>query len=91
MSKSKKPHLTLAEINVKHDNLREEVIRLHQQLAILEKEIHEASRLIHLDALTSALNRRGLDDAFDREIANVNRSKTPLSRRQSINPSCQSD
>lgn len=44
----------------------------------LEAELVQAGEKVREDQLTGALNRRGLDEAFDREIAIRNRSGRPL-------------
>ncbi len=45
----------------------------------LERELEEASQLVRQDALTRALNRRGLDEACFVESARAERSGEPLS------------
>ncbi|HUN69911.1 MAG TPA: diguanylate cyclase [Burkholderiales bacterium] len=45
----------------------------------LESELERVSGLVRLDQLTSALNRRGLDEAFQAEAARVARSGAALS------------
>jgi len=44
----------------------------------LESELDKVSGLVQEDQLTGVLNRRGLDDAFDREAARAERAGTPL-------------
>jgi diguanylate cyclase len=44
----------------------------------LQEELDKASNLVRHDQLTGALNRRGLEDAFDKEMARATRRKTPL-------------
>jgi diguanylate cyclase len=44
----------------------------------LESELDKISGLVQEDQLTGVLNRRGLDDAFDREAARAERAGTPL-------------
>ncbi|MBI5007545.1 MAG: diguanylate cyclase [Nitrosomonadales bacterium] len=45
----------------------------------LEHELEEVSELVREDQLTGALNRRGLDEAIDKELKRSDRSKTPVS------------
>lgn len=44
----------------------------------LEQALTEVSEQVREDALTGMLNRRGLDDAFETELARAERSKTAL-------------
>ncbi len=44
----------------------------------LEQELEEISELVREDQLTGALNRRGLDEAFEREATRCDRSDSPL-------------
>jgi diguanylate cyclase len=44
----------------------------------LERELAETSRLIRHDQLTGTLNRRGLDETLDKEIARAKRHETPI-------------
>ncbi|MDY7579179.1 GGDEF domain-containing protein [Herbaspirillum sp. RTI4] len=49
-------------------------IRIHD----LEVKLQQMGNLVREDPLTGSLNRRGLDDSFEREIANADRRNTPL-------------
>ncbi|MFY9329862.1 MAG: GGDEF domain-containing protein [Georgfuchsia sp.] len=44
----------------------------------LEAELVHASELVREDQLTGVLNRRGLDDAFERELSRSDRNQSPL-------------
>lgn len=44
----------------------------------LERELEQVSGLVQEDQLTGVLNRRGLDDAFQRESARADRAATPF-------------
>ncbi len=57
---------------------RRQVEEAEAKIAKLEQELSEISELVHQDQLTGALNRRGLDDAFERESTRVDRSHAPL-------------
>lgn len=49
--------------------------RIHQ----LEKELEEISSLVREDQLTGALNRRGMEEAFVKELARASRMGAPFS------------
>ncbi len=49
--------------------------RIHE----LEQELAQVSNLVREDQLTGALNRRGMDEAFSRELARADRLGTPMS------------
>jgi diguanylate cyclase len=50
-----------------------------EKIRHLEAELVQASELVREDQLTGVLNRRGLDDAFQREISRAERSQSSLS------------
>lgn len=49
-----------------------------QRIARLQAELDQASTLVRHDQLTGALNRRGLEETFDKETARARRRKSPL-------------
>ena len=57
---------------------RKQVQEAEDKIKKLEHELAEVSELVHQDQLTGALNRRGLDEAFDREATRADRSHTPV-------------
>ena len=57
---------------------RKQVQEAEAKIRNLERELAEVSELVHQDQLTGALNRRGLDEAFDREATRADRSHTPV-------------
>ncbi|WLI87962.1 diguanylate cyclase [Massilia sp. R2A-15] len=57
---------------------RQEVEEAEQRIARLEAELRHMSELVREDQLTGSLNRRGLDDVFERETARSDRRGTPL-------------
>ena len=59
-------------------NARREVEQAEQRIAELEQELREVSGLIRTDPLTGALNRRGLDELLERELARAARHGHPL-------------
>lgn len=65
--------------------LRDELIEARHKVEAAEQKIHEleaeleqVSTLVHEDQLTGTLNRRGMEDAFERELARADRVKSPL-------------
>ncbi len=65
---------------------RDELIETRRQVDEAERKVHElelelerVSGLVRSDQLTGTLNRRGLEDAFERELARAARSGAALS------------
>jgi diguanylate cyclase len=58
--------------------MRERVDAAESQVAKLHEELNAASSQARHDALTGALNRKGLDEAMERELAEVRRKQTAL-------------
>lgn len=56
----------------------QEVQEAEQRIRELEAELQHMSELVREDQLTGSLNRRGLDDVFERESARADRRNTPL-------------
>jgi hypothetical protein len=54
---------------------RQEVDAAEQRILRLEQELQDVSGLVRVDQLTGALNRRGLDELFARELARTERSR----------------
>lgn len=57
---------------------RNQVQEAENKIKQLEQELAEISELVHVDQLTGALNRRGLDMTFEREASRANRNQSPL-------------
>lgn len=57
---------------------RQEVQHAEARIHDLEKKLEQMSELVREDQLTGSLNRRGLDDVFEREQARSERRQTPL-------------
>ncbi|MDP3668542.1 MAG: GGDEF domain-containing protein [Telluria sp.] len=57
---------------------RQEVQDAEQRIHLLEAKLEHLSELVREDQLTGSLNRRGLDDVFERETARSDRRGTPL-------------
>jgi diguanylate cyclase len=58
--------------------VRERAEAAEQKVRQLEAELVQASELVREDQLTGVLNRRGLDDAFERELSRAERSGSLL-------------
>lgn len=58
---------------------RSHVEEAELRIQTLEKELEEVSNLVREDQLTGALNRRGMDEAFEKEVARAERMTAPLS------------
>ncbi|WP_026687799.1 GGDEF domain-containing protein [Azovibrio restrictus] len=64
-----------------HDELqqtRQRVQEAENQIKALEKELAETSHLIRHDQLTGVLNRRGLEEIYEKETARAQRHETPI-------------
>lgn len=59
--------------------LRSEVDRANSEISRLQHDLDAASELVRHDPLTGTLNRKGLDEALEREIARARRRGTTLS------------
>jgi diguanylate cyclase len=57
---------------------RQEVQDAEARIHALETKLQHMSELVREDQLTGSLNRRGLDDVFEREMARADRRGTPL-------------
>ncbi len=56
-----------------------EVDEAQAKIKLLESELSSLSEQVRVDQLTGVLNRRGMDEAFEQEIARADRSGDPLS------------
>lgn len=54
--------------------LREQVETANSLITRLQRELDETSELVRFDSLTGVLNRKGLDEALEREIARARRN-----------------
>jgi diguanylate cyclase len=57
---------------------KQEVQDAEARIHTLEAKLQHLSELVREDQLTGSLNRRGLDDVFERETARADRRGTPL-------------
>ena len=60
------------------DQARREMNLAEERIHDLESKLEQMSELVREDQLTGSLNRRGLDDIFDREFARVDRQGNAL-------------
>ena len=63
------------ELLAARNHVEEAETRIHT----LERELEEVSNLVREDQLTGALNRRGMEEAFKRELARAERMAAPFS------------
>ncbi|AXS81121.1 GGDEF domain-containing protein [Dechloromonas sp. HYN0024] len=68
-----------AQSREKLKTLQEKVVVTEAELTHLHQELDSASALARHDPLTDALNRKGLEEAMEREISSMRRKETPLS------------
>ncbi len=64
-----------------HDELQEMRVRAEEaerEIDRLQTELAQASDMVRQDALTGVLNRKGLDEALEREVARVKRHANAL-------------
>lgn len=59
-------------------DLRERTIQKQVEVTRLQNELDKASAQARHDPLTGSLNRKGLDEVIEREIARARRTETPL-------------
>ena len=80
--------------DIMHDTriIQDSALRSHEELLFtrkqadeaearikqLESELAQVSEQVHTDQLTGVLNRRGMDETFERELHRADRNKTPL-------------
>lgn len=57
---------------------RKSVEEAEARIHALENKLEQMSELVREDQLTGSLNRRGLEDVFEREIARADRKAAPL-------------
>lgn len=61
------------------ESSHQELLETRQSLNAMQEELAETRQLLNEDALTGALNRRGLDATLSREIARAQRTNVRLS------------
>ncbi|NWG86810.1 MAG: GGDEF domain-containing protein [Hydrogenophilaceae bacterium] len=58
---------------------RQHVEQADERIQQLEQELQQVANLVREDQLTGALNRRGMEEAIERELARTERMAAPLS------------
>ncbi|HUW39141.1 MAG TPA: diguanylate cyclase [Rhodocyclaceae bacterium] len=58
--------------------MRRRVEETEKEVGRLQHELAETSEMIRIDPLTGAMNRKGMDDALEREVARAARHETML-------------
>ncbi len=71
-------HTSTRESTQQLKTLQTEVDLANQRINTLQSELDQASALVRHDPLTGVLNRKGLDDAFEREVSRLRRSNSTL-------------
>jgi diguanylate cyclase len=57
---------------------QEQVMLAEQKIASMKRELEQLRTLVQIDQMTGALNRRGLDEVFNREAARADRNAQSL-------------
>ncbi len=60
------------------NSMKSRVSEAEQEIVRLQNELSETSEMVRHDQLTGALNRKGLEEALDRELARSQRRQTPI-------------
>ncbi|PKO69744.1 MAG: GGDEF domain-containing protein [Betaproteobacteria bacterium HGW-Betaproteobacteria-14] len=60
------------------NSMKARVDEAEQEVVRLQNELAETSEMVRHDQLTGALNRRGLEETLDRELARTGRRRSPL-------------
>ncbi len=58
--------------------MKTRVDEAEQEIVRLQNELAETSEMVRHDQLTGALNRKGLEETLDRELARAGRRQTPI-------------
>lgn len=69
---------TAARSRLELEGLREQVEKANVEIGRLQKELDETSELVRHDPLTGTLNRKGMDETLEREIARARRRGSAL-------------
>ena len=59
-------------------DMRRRVEESEKEIDRLQNELAQASEMVRVDALTGALNRKGMDEALEKEVARVHRRQSTL-------------
>jgi len=71
------------QLNAQHSRdelkeMRQRVDESEKEVSRLQSELEQASEMVRHDALTGALNRKGMDEVLEREVAHANRHDSTL-------------
>lgn len=60
------------------NEMRSRVQEAEQEVARLQEELAQTSEMVRHDTLTGALNRKGMDEAIEREVGRARRRNAPM-------------
>ena len=79
MQETRAVQLNAARSHDEISEMRQRVSEAEREVKRLQVELSHASEMVRLDPLTGALNRKGLEEAMEREVARTRRHESPLS------------
>lgn len=79
MRETRNMQLTTARSHDDMNTMRRRVNEAEHEVERLMTELSQASEMVRVDPLTGALNRKGMEEAMQREVARTRRHEAPLS------------
>ena len=79
MQETRTVQLTAARSHDEISDMRRRVTEAEREVKRLQQELSQASEMVRIDPLTGALNRKGMEEAMEREVARTRRHESPLS------------